>query len=92
MKQIEGGLNWNKYIWGLNWNQDNDTWQGHWHMIVPCHVALTMPHVTPRIWHVKKKKPEANTYHAVNDVNIFFFWKGPNWNTFSKVGTKLKLF
>jgi len=45
-------------MWGLSWNEDNDTCQVPWHVAIPCHVSLSMSHVTSNIWHVAifKKK------------------------------------
>jgi len=39
-------------MWGLSWNEDNDTCQVPWHVAIPCHVS----HQGFDTWQKKIKK------------------------------------
>jgi len=63
------------------------------HVVLSCHMALTLPYGTTGTWHVItiKKKLESDTCVPLM-VLIMFFWKKPNWDIFSTVETQLTFF
>jgi len=49
-------------MWGLSWNEDNDTCQ------VPWHVAISR--VTSRIWHVTNSKKKLKKKLKIKKIKI----------------------